>query len=71
VAFATIPAFGSLDVTIRVLLAIAFLYLTAPIAAHTIARAARRKGVRLWEGSVMDEMGEGKGIKAPGDQGES
>jgi len=33
-----------------------FLFLTAPIASHLIARAAYFVGVKQWEGSVKDEL---------------
>jgi len=39
---------------IKALLCIVFLLLTAPVAAHAIARGAHRAGVKLWEGSVID-----------------
>ena len=35
-----------------------FLLLTAPVAAHMIARAAHRQGTEMWEGSVTDEYAE-------------
>ncbi|MDI3539308.1 MAG: multicomponent Na+:H+ antiporter subunit [Methanolobus sp.] len=35
-----------------------FLILTAPVAAHIIARAAHRSGTKLWTGSVADEYAE-------------
>ncbi|SET06728.1 multisubunit sodium/proton antiporter, MrpG subunit [Methanococcoides vulcani] len=35
-----------------------FLFLTAPIAAHMIGRAAHRHGVGLCKGSVIDEYGQ-------------
>ena len=47
--------FGDLGVTTRVLATIAFLLLTAPVAAHMIARAAYSQGVSLWSGTVCDE----------------
>ncbi len=47
--------FGQLGVTTRALLVIAFLFLTAPIAAHIIARAAYLVHVPQWEGTVLDE----------------
>lgn len=49
-------AFGELGVVTRALAAIAFLLLTAPVAAHMIGRAAYRAGIRLWEGTVIDEL---------------
>ena len=39
----------------KALLAIVFLMLTAPVAAHAIARGAHRSGVTLWSGSVVDQ----------------
>jgi multicomponent Na+:H+ antiporter subunit G len=48
--------FGDLRVTTRVLATIAFLLLTAPVAAHMIARAAYRCGTPLWTGTVRDEL---------------
>ena len=47
-----------LAVATRALAAFAFLLLTAPVAAHMIGRAAYRTGVPLWEGSILDEMGD-------------
>lgn len=38
------------------LLVIAFFLLTAPIAAHRIARAAHFAGVPLWERTTLDEL---------------
>lgn len=48
--------FGELGVTTRALLIIAFLFLTAPVAAHVIARAAYATGVKLWDASVYDQL---------------
>ena len=45
----------SLAVTASAALIIGFLFLTAPVAAHIIARVAHRTGVRTWEGTVKDE----------------
>lgn len=50
--------FGDLGVTTRAGLVILFLFLTAPIAAHMIARAGYISGVSLWSGTVVDEMAE-------------
>lgn len=49
--------FDDLRVTMRVLATIAFLLLTAPVAAHMVARAAYVRGVALWAGTVRDEYG--------------
>lgn len=48
--------FGEIGVTVRAALIILFLFLTAPIAAHLIARAGYISGIQLWEGTVVDEM---------------
>lgn len=47
--------FGSLSVAFRALLIIALVFLTAPIAAHVIARAAHAVGVPYWHGTLVDE----------------
>jgi multicomponent Na+:H+ antiporter subunit G len=38
---------------------VAFLFLTAPVAAHAIGRAGYRRGSPLWTGTTADELGEG------------
>jgi multicomponent Na+:H+ antiporter subunit G len=44
-------------VALRAFAALAFLLLTAPVAAHLIGRAAYMSGqVRLWEGTRVDEF---------------
>ena len=48
--------FDDFGVTIRALLVVAFVFLTAPVAAHVIARAAYFIGVPLWEGTTVDEL---------------
>lgn len=48
--------FQTLGVSIRSLLVIAFLFLTAPIAAHVIARAAYFVSVPLWPATGIDEL---------------
>lgn len=48
--------FNELGVTSRALATIAFVFLTAPVAAHMIGRAAYFTGVPLWEGTVLDEL---------------
>jgi len=48
--------FGELTVVARALLVIAFVLLTAPVAAHMIARAAYSVGTPLWEGTITDEL---------------
>ena len=48
--------FADLGVTTRALLISVFIFLTAPISAHLIARAAYFVGVPLWRGTVVDEL---------------
>ena len=48
--------FAELAITIRVVLIVAFVFLTAPISAHMIGRAAYYVGVPLWEGTTLDEL---------------
>jgi len=48
--------FGETGVISRALIIIVFLYLTAPIAAHMIGRAAYFDGVQLWEKTSIDEL---------------
>jgi multicomponent Na+:H+ antiporter subunit G len=45
-------------VTLRALAAICFLLLTAPVSAHLIGRAAYRSGIRIWDRTRIDELGE-------------
>ena len=49
---------ADIGVELRAVLAIVFLMITAPVAAHMIGRAAYRTGVRLWNKSVVDEWRE-------------
>lgn len=48
--------FGDWAVAGRALVTVVFLYLTAPVAAHRIGRAAYRSGVRPWSGTVANEL---------------
>ena len=48
--------FGELGITTRALATIIFVFLTAPVAAHMIARAAYFVGVPLWDGTIIDEL---------------
>jgi len=43
---------------LRAIAAIVFFFLTAPISAHLLGRAAYTAGYRMWEGSVLNEMKE-------------
>ena len=48
--------FNLAGVTGRVIAIIVFVVLTAPVAAHMIARAAYFNGVPLWKGSIYDDL---------------
>lgn len=53
---ATAVFYGQPGPSFRALATIAFLLITAPVAAHMIARAAYRTGVPLWDRTVIDEL---------------
>ncbi len=55
VAIGLMIHFNTITVTSRGVLVIAFFLLTAPVAAHMIARAAYRSGVSLWLLTRIDE----------------
>lgn len=43
-------------ISIKLLLGIIFVFITAPVAGHLNGRAAYRSGVPLWEGSTRDDL---------------
>lgn len=47
--------FQDLAVATKALITITFIFLTAPVAAHMLGRAAYAKKVKLWDKSVLDE----------------
>ncbi len=47
---------GELGTVIRAMAAVLFLLLTAPIAAHLLARAANAAGVKMWDHSGPDDL---------------
>lgn len=53
---AAIVHFATLDAIVSGSLAIVFLFLTAPVAAHVIARASHRMGVQASRRTVMDQL---------------
>ncbi len=55
VVLAAATHFAELSVVAPVLLTIVFFLATAPVAAHMVGRAAYGTGVRMWEGTVIDE----------------
>jgi multicomponent Na+:H+ antiporter subunit G len=44
------------QVSVRLLLGIIFVFLTAPVTGHLIARSAYRFGVKLSDSSIQDEL---------------
>lgn len=56
--------FAEMGIATRALLIVVFLFATAPVAAHAIARAAYHVGVPLWERTVRDELREHLGAVA-------
>lgn len=56
IMLATAIHFQDLGVSVRSLLVILFLFLTAPIAAHVIARAAYFVASPLWSRTAVDEL---------------
>lgn len=49
--------FGTAAAAGRAVVIVAFLFLTAPLAAHAIGRAGYRRGSPLWTGTIEDELG--------------
>lgn len=56
ILLATAIHFDDVGVTSRAIATLVFLFLTAPIAAHMIGRTAYLTGVKLWKGTVCDEL---------------
>ncbi len=54
--FALALYFEDLGVATRALATICFIFLTVPVGAHRIGRIAYLVGVRLWEGTITDEL---------------
>lgn len=48
--------FGTISISSRALAILVFIFLTAPVSAHVIGRAAYIIGVPLWEGTAMDDL---------------
>ena len=50
--------FAEFSITTKVFAIIFFIFITSPVAAFLMARSAYFTGIRLWDGSVMDELKE-------------
>ena len=48
----------SVSGAVKGILCIVFILITSPTAAHALAQAAHRSGIRLWDGSVVDRYRE-------------
>ena len=59
VLFGTAFFFGSVEVYARAILIIIFVYMTAPVASHMIARASFLDNVPIWSGTKVNHL-EGK-----------
>ena len=47
----------------KALIGIVFIFLTAPVAAHAISRAAHRSGIKLTKESIVDQYEEDKELR--------
>lgn len=50
--------FGSIDAIVKCVLTLIFIFLTTPIAAHMLGRAAYLSGAKTWERTRIDELKE-------------
>lgn len=60
ILFGTFLIVGFTAAGTKSLLCMVFIILTAPVAAHAIARGAHRAGVKLCKGSIIDKYAEDK-----------
>lgn len=60
---ATAVYFNDYSITSRIVAIIAFIVMTAPVAAHMLGRAAYISKVPLWKGTVCDELRGGYDIE--------
>ncbi len=51
---------GSGPISAKAIICAVFILITAPTAAHAIAKGSYASGVKLWEQSVVDKYGEDK-----------
>lgn len=61
ILFGTFLEFGLTGGGVKALIAILFVLLTSPTAAHALARGSHVRGFKLWEGSKTDKLEEEKG----------
>ena len=48
--------YAEIGIVSRSLATIIFILLTAPVAAHTIGRAAYQHGISFWKGTIVDDL---------------
>ncbi|MBN1768718.1 MAG: monovalent cation/H(+) antiporter subunit G [Prolixibacteraceae bacterium] len=48
--------FNNLELSIKSFIIITLVFLTSPVGAHAIARAAYKQGTSFWEGAIVDEL---------------
>jgi multicomponent Na+:H+ antiporter subunit G len=60
ILFGTVIIKGLTATGVKAILCIIFLILTAPVAAHALARGAHISGIKLWDKSVCDKYEEDK-----------
>lgn len=56
ILIASAAYYEELDIAVRLLVILIFLFSTAPIAAHMIGRASYFEGIPLWKNSVSDDL---------------
>lgn len=50
--------FGTVRAVVTSILVIVFFYVTTPVAAQTLAESAYRRGIKLWDRSLVDKLKE-------------
>jgi multicomponent Na+:H+ antiporter subunit G len=48
--------YGEIGIISRAVATIIFILMTAPVAAHTIGRAAYKSGTKFWKGTIVDDL---------------
>jgi multicomponent Na+:H+ antiporter subunit G len=48
--------FSTVSITSRAIAILVFIFITAPVGAHVMGRAAYMMGIALWEGTAVDEL---------------
>ena len=54
----TIVMTDNTPIRLKAVLCVVFILISSPTAAHALARAARRSGIKLWDRSVVDQYEE-------------